>query len=103
MYQLSWHHSLPPHAVLGVWTVKQGRIESYAPADAFPAVGVADIDADKRPDLLLDSRGEFLGPDGRIETHTSFNPDGVAHALPNGSFSTNDAVAKQATRDQPWN
>lgn len=107
VYQTSWHHSLPPHLVLGVWTVKQGRIQPYAPAAALSAVGVTDVDGDDRPDLLLDSRDEFLGPGGcsytgdlscMAESHSSLEPDGVAHALPNGSFSTKDAVAQRAAR-----
>jgi len=96
VYQSSWHHTLPPHVSLSVWTVKQGRVVPYAPADGLPAVGATDIDDDGRPDLWLDSRDEFLGPEGNVQGHSSLDPDGAAHALPNGTFSTKDAVAKQA-------
>ena len=101
VYQSSWHHTLPPTIGLSVWTVKQGRIVPYAPADALPAVGARDIDADGRPDLMLDSRGEFLGPEGNVQSHTSLQPDAAAHSLPNGDFSTKDAVAKRAAEAQP--
>ena len=98
VYYLSWHHVMPSHLFLRVWTVKQGRIVPYEPADALPGavVGVTHIGGDDRPDLLLDSRHEFFGPEGgNFESHTSLSPDGVAHALPNGTFSTTDAVAKR--------
>ncbi len=108
VFQTSWHHTMPPQVVLGVWTVEQGRVVPYGPADGLSAVGVADVDNDGRPDLLLDSRREFLGPGGcsysgdlscMAESHSSLQPDGVAHALPNGSFSTKDAIARRAARD----
>lgn len=95
VYQTSWHHTLPPRVMLSVWTVKQGRIVPYAPADE-PAVGATDIDADGRPDLLLDSRDEYLGPEGNVQGHTSLDPDTAAHSLKDGTFSTKDAVAKRA-------
>jgi len=63
-------------------------------------VGATDIDADGRPDLLLDSRDEFLGPEGNVQGHTSLDPDAAAHSLKNGTFSTKDAVAKQAAEAQ---
>jgi hypothetical protein len=97
---------MPPTVTLGVWTVKQGRIVPYAPADGLGAVGVDDIDTDGRPDLLLDSQDALLGPgcdstEGDFpqcmaQLHTSFRPDQAAHSLPDGSFSTTDAVAKKA-------
>jgi len=105
VYLHTWHHVMPPHVVLRVWTVKQGKIVPYAPADGLPAVGATDLDGDGRPDLLLDSKGEFTTPEGCVDTpevncpfesHSSLNPDSAAHALPNGTFSTKDAVAKQA-------
>lgn len=108
VYESNWHHTLPPEVVLRVWTVKQGRILPYAPAENLSAVGVKDVDNDGRPDLLLDSRRAFFGADGcsypgdpacAPETHSSLQPDGVAHSLSNGRFSTNDAVALKAARE----
>jgi len=104
VYRFSSFHTLPPEVELSVWTLKQGRIVPYAPADGLAMVGVDDVDADGRPDLLLDSRGEILGPGGCSWTgqsdcmasfHTSTRPDQVAHSLADGSFSTKDSVAKQ--------
>lgn len=75
-----------------VWTFKGERIELYAPAPAFGAV--EDVDDDDRPDLL--THGAYFAVVSSscsgVERSVS-GPMLVAHARPDGGFTTNDAVA----------
>lgn len=83
-----------------VFTVRDGAVREYAPAHAFDRVeGVVDADHDGRPDLVLPSPWrveDTCGLDG-IE---HLGPLRLAHALPDGQFSTSDTVSRAWTLSQ---
>nr|MBK7067218.1 VCBS repeat-containing protein [Deltaproteobacteria bacterium] len=85
------------HHTRRVFTARGGTLEPYSPAARFLAVdGVVDADRDGRPDLVLESpwgassRCGYMG-----ETH--HGPALLAHALPDGTFSTRDDVTRAWT------
>ncbi|MBK8694443.1 MAG: VCBS repeat-containing protein [Deltaproteobacteria bacterium] len=85
------------HHTRRVFTARAGTLEPYSPAARFLAVdGVVDADRDGRPDLVLESpwgassRCGYMG-----ETH--HGPALLAHALPDGTFSTRDDVTRAWT------
>jgi hypothetical protein len=83
-----------------VFTVRDGAVREYAPAHAFEHIeDVIDADHDGRPDLVLPSPWrveDTCGMDG-IE---HFGPRRLAHALPDGQFSTTDTVSRAWTLSQ---
>ena len=101
VYESRFDHTRSPQVRLALWTSRGGQVKPYAPAISLPAVGARDVDEDGRPDLLIDTRDEELcespgpGLDCIPGAHTSLGPDAVAHSLPDGGFSTTDAVATQ--------
>lgn len=81
-----------------MYTWKNEEAVPYANA-AFVFTDERDVDEDGRPDLVVP--GPFLaeGPCG-LEGRTYRGPVQIAHALADGKFSTDDAVAKEAVRVQ---
>jgi len=77
-----------------LYTFKNGAIERYAPAQAFGIWKLEDRDGDGRPDIITSS------PYSRSHGGSTpvFSPMLVAHSLPDGTFSTTDAVAARAAR-----
>lgn len=81
-----------------LFTFKNGKVERYAPAAAYSFEAMKDETGDGIPDLLFSyglSGGESCG--------SGFPADGsgmsfIAHALPNGAFSADDAVARAFAR-----
>lgn len=80
-----------------VYTVRAGAIVPYAPAAAFDRIdAIADPDGDGRPDLVLPSPWSVTAPCGYMgEDH--LGPSLLAHARPDGTFSTTDDVARAWT------
>lgn len=76
-----------------LWTFKAGRITPYAPAWQRIAEAARDVDGDGRPDLLYRPYWGERGPGGAELA--------LAHALPNGTFSTSDAAAAAFHDKQP--
>jgi hypothetical protein len=78
----------------GLLQFRGGQIARYGPAQAITRgvgpSGLEDVDGDGRPDLYLNYYG--LDADTR--------PRRVAHALPDGTFSTTDESARRATLAQ---
>lgn len=85
------------HHTRRVFTARAGTLEPYAPAARFGAVdGVVDADRDGRPDLVLESPWAASSRCGYMgQTH--YGPALLAHALPDGTFSTRDDVARAWT------
>jgi len=77
-----------------LYTWKNGAIARYAPAAKLAIWSLEDVDHDGRPDLRTSSP---YSP-SRGGSTPVFSPDLVAHSLPDGTFSMNDAVATAAMR-----
>jgi hypothetical protein len=93
-------------AELAIWTVASGAIAPYAPAADIAVRAVEDLDGDGRPDLLYTApfSGEMELPDA-MDTSLYLRPhEGgfwlVAHALPDGTFSRDDEVAREYARKE---
>ena len=76
-------------------TFKNGRIERYAPAAKLSFEAMKDYTADGIPDLLMTA-----ALSGKEECGSGFPGDGsghgfIAHALPGGTFSTDDLAARE--------
>lgn len=76
-----------------IWTFKAGRIAPYAPAWQRIAEAARDVDGDGRPDLLY---RPYWGEKGNGGAELA-----LAHALPNGTFSTSDAAVAAFHDKQP--
>jgi hypothetical protein len=88
-----YEHASDGSRRLWVLTVADdGRITEYCPELTNP-VWAEDVDGDERPDLMLDPDNTLM--DSEYPRHTSLMPEGwrLAHSLPDGTFSTSDAVA----------
>jgi len=71
---------------------KGGKIGVYEPASSFRIHALEDVDADGRPDLVLDTfKTTYV--DEKLARVPATTLRGLAHSLPDGSFSTKDAVA----------
>jgi len=83
-----------------LFTFKDGKLERYAPAAAFGFEAMKDVTGDGVPELLMSeslSGGESCG--------SGFPADGsgltfIAHALPDGSFSSDDAAARAFAKER---
>jgi len=96
-------HSIEAHSAgtrtrASIWTMHAG-IERYAPAEKIDIAGTEDVDGDGRIDLLT------RGPFGAVEADEGYMSADitpaifVAHALPDGTFSTDDRVVRAYARD----
>lgn len=84
--------------LLELLTYRGGAVAPYPPAVGFRAVGATDADGDGAPDLLLLSGyGETLEGCGAGFPYSFPEPRFLAHARPDGAFSTDDAQAKAFT------
>lgn len=86
------HASEGPRRLWVLTVTDDGRIVEYAP-ELKPVVWAEDVDGDGRPDLMLDP--DDTQASAAYPAHSSVVRAGwrLAHSLPNGSFSTTDAVA----------
>lgn len=80
-------------------TFQGGEVKPYAPATDIEIHGVVDVDRDGRPDLVIPGPFAVSGPCG-LDGQQFRAPPHVAHALPSGAFSLDDAIAKEAVREQ---
>jgi hypothetical protein len=77
-----------------IFTVRDGAVHEYAPSHEFTHVTlVTDADNDGRPDLLLPSPWHIETVCG-VPRASHDGPPLLAHALPDGRFSTTDDVAR---------
>lgn len=85
-----------------VYTARSDRIRLYPPTQNLPISQIKDVDSDGRPDLLLTLALGLGGPvcDYEEIEHdaTVHSPEFLAHSLPDGTFSTRDAVAQDFIR-----
>ena len=80
-----------------VWTLKDGHIERYAPAANLAAQDGVDADGDGRVDLLYYAPFAADVPSsGAGFNYPAHGPVLLAHAISDGTFSRDDAVAKAA-------
>lgn len=90
----AWEHEGGGSERLAVYTTRDGRVQPYAPAAAFgEAREAVDADRDGRADLVLPSPWTVTDVCG-LEGIEHPGPTVLAHALPDGTFSTTDAVAR---------
>ena len=78
-----------------ILTARDGAIREYAPAKGFGTIGTPiDDDDDGRDDLPVSLGVDWLEPQcmRKADPHPA---DFLAHALPDGKFSTTDAVATE--------
>ena len=84
-----------------VLTLRDGAVAAYAPADGIVADEARDVDGDGRPDLVTSTPYRAEGDDTPSEfTYLMEGPALLAHALPDGTFSRDDAVATAFARQQ---
>lgn len=80
-------------------TFRGGAIAPYAPATGIAYVGARDVDGDGRPELILHAGyTEALEGCGSGFEYDRPEPWFIAHALPDGTFSRDDAAAKAFVR-----
>jgi len=77
-----------------LFTFKHGRVEPYAPAKPYTFSEVRDVTGDGRPDLVLDEFFDDADQCGSGFPASSSGPGFIAHSLPDGTFSTDDAAAR---------
>lgn len=85
-----------PTSVTGViYATRDGAVTPYARGEGVSATDAFDVDGDGRPDFVQPSRyqaGNGCGPS------IFYGPAELAHALPDGGFSRDDAVAREFVR-----
>jgi len=84
----------PEPDTVTLYTARGGGVRPYAPAQGFEHIlSVEDVDADGRPDLVLPSPWRHCDRCGMMGVWHE-GPTLTAHALPDGTFSTRDDVAR---------
>lgn len=84
----------PEPDTVTLYTARGGVVRPYAPAQGFERIlAVEDVDADGRPDLILPSPWRHCDRCGMMGVWHD-GPTLAAHALPDGTFSTRDDVAR---------
>lgn len=78
---------------------KGGKIEPYPHTDKEIIRELKDVDGDGRMDLILQSPFHVEGPCG-LDGQQFYGPAVLAHTLPDGTFSRDDAVARAFVREQ---
>ncbi|HEX2677317.1 MAG TPA: VCBS repeat-containing protein, partial [Polyangiales bacterium] len=93
MYVSSVEHANSGTVEYRIYSRSGGTVHEYGPAAGLPIVGYVDFDDDSRLDLLVDTENAL----DVVGTHSSRRPEawGLAHTLPDGTFSTTDAVARR--------
>ena len=94
----TWEHEGDSTTLHTLYTLRDGAIRPYAPATPFAQVDdVVDADHDGRLDLVLPTRWRVIDECG-MSGIEHLGPALLAHALTNGSLSTDDDVARGWTR-----
>ena len=93
-------HEEEPVGEVQVAAFRDGAVQAYPPAALpVPVDTVRDVDGDGRPDLV--SRAPYFGTSPWSVARTPCGgPWHVFHALPDGTFSDQDAVAMEALREE---
>jgi hypothetical protein len=78
-------------------TARGGVVTAYAPAAKVQDGGPIDVDGDGRVDFQLEPVTSVVTPCG-MDGITYGGPPLVAHGLADGTFSTDDAVARESVR-----
>jgi hypothetical protein len=99
LHSINSFHTGSPKRRLTVWKYTPKGVVRYRAAEGLAAIDIEDADDDGRPDLVLDTGVTREGS----EQASSLVPDSwkLAHSLPDGSFSTTDAVAKGYSAEGP--
>ena len=103
---LRMHDSLAregePEHEASVLTFKSGKLAPYAPASAIVIDRAEDVDGDGKLDLLTSAPYERVTSASAFGSHWPVLSTSlfVAHALPDGTFSTTDSAAVAFTRRQ---
>ncbi|MEZ4407529.1 MAG: VCBS repeat-containing protein [Polyangiales bacterium] len=85
-----------PTSVTGViYAARDGAVAPYARGEGVSATDAFDVDGDGRPDFVQPSR--YRAPNG-CGPSIFYGPSELAHALPDGGFSRDDAVAREFVR-----
>jgi len=92
----TWEHEGPSASTLAIYGARGGAVVAYAPAADFNGsiVALEDADRDGRDDLVLPTAWRFVDGCGMNGIEHE-GPRLLAHALPDGSFSTTDDVARR--------
>jgi hypothetical protein len=92
LHTVDGHHSGSGARHLSLWTFDGRTVTRYAGTEGLPIIHAEDVDGDGRPDLILD----YDNTTNDEGTSSSLTPGNwkLAHSLPNGTFSTTDAVAR---------
>ncbi|MDO9020668.1 MAG: VCBS repeat-containing protein [Myxococcales bacterium] len=91
----TWEHEGASESVRTIFSARDGAVVEYGPAAGLNGriLGVEDADGDGRGDLLLPTAWRFVDGCGMAGIAHE-GPGLLAHALPDGGFSTRDAVAR---------
>jgi hypothetical protein len=82
--------------VLSIHALLAGTIVPYAPAKPWKLRAVHDDDGDGRPDLYFDALRSSTSNVGIVDTVATFS--GLAHSLPDGTFSMSGAAVTEFHR-----
>ncbi len=80
------------------WTIRDGAIRDYAPADGIDVASLVDRDGDGRMDIV--SAAKFYGEPAGANGDPIGNPEVLFHSLPDGTFTPSDEVAASFLRER---
>jgi len=93
------HHEGERFSAGRIYTLSKGTVELYAPARDLFFDSVKDADGDGRPDLVVFPFSTVQESCGSGFGFRVSGPQLLAHARPDGTFSTSDDVAAKAARE----
>ena len=85
----------PTEEIGVIYTSRGGAVAAYPLGEGVRAEVAFDVDGDGRPDFVQPSR--YRAPNG-CGPSIFYGPPELAHALPDGGFSRDDAVAREFAR-----
>jgi hypothetical protein len=93
-----WDEGAGCRSEITVSAFRDGNIVRYPPASKLVPSGVEDVDHDGRLDLVVNAPWVAPFSDCFANDHTLLGPRLLAHARPDGTFSTSDEVAARFAR-----